>query len=509
VNQKTIFQLTHTINHQSISRNMVQHIAVKSMLICLFLCIVFLPLLAQKAPRHTPARLVPGVPLEQVLVLTPGGTNRMEYSVSVPRNAFGVRFDISGATADLDLLLSNSDGLFAFSEQESFQESLMVTRLSDPPLQDGIYTLEVAYQWNRLPFFRGQQLDQVPFTLEMTLIVPDPGIPLEPDGTFHQGTLQSTTGMLQAFEVNVPRGTSDLRIDLTGPQGDLDLFVFIGGAGPNPRMADYTSRFPGSTEWIVLDPVADATSRYGVLVQSPLDDGELEFTLVASVGSSAPILLQQIPPIPRPTQYPERALAATVEVLGEFGGGSGVIVSPHGWILTNYHVLELEAQAGHPVRVGFSLDNQLPAQELFLADIVRFDQDTDLALIRIVSGLYGQRTNLPEFPWVEIDNPNSLGMTDPLWLVGYPWIGGLGTRGTLTLSRGVVSGFERRSFGRLIKTDGIISSGSSGGAAFNRHWKLIGLPTMMSFEGSAQLSFIHPVDLIPKDWWGIIGIPGF
>ncbi|NCN05579.1 MAG: trypsin-like peptidase domain-containing protein [Spirochaetales bacterium] len=458
--------------------------------------------------RSTTPRLISGVPIGQVLEVVPGGESYKEYSVSIPENAYGVRFVLSDSPADLDLLLyRRGDDLFDFSEDDEFNEVLMLTRMTDPPLEPGTYLLEVAYQWARLPSWGGEIRNQIPFSLEMEIIETRPESVLRPGTEGTDSELSLEKGMMKAFEVEVPRGIEQLRIDLVGSQGDVDLFAFVGGIGPDPWNAHSYSHLAGSTEWIILNPQEDRTARYGIMVLALPDDSPVPFTLYATAGTQPPRSLLPFPDLPRPVGALPRALGATVEILDEFGGGSGVVVGSDGWILTNHHVVKTSAQLGQEVRVNITLDPAVPAQELYLAKIYETYPGADLALLKVESGLYGQP--LPRnfsMTAIPLGNSQDLTLGQPLYFSGYPAIGALGSRSTLTLSRGVVSGFERRSFGVVIKTDGFINSGSSGGAAFDENGQLVGLPTIITYQNGGQLSFIHPLQVIPTRWWDLIGV---
>ena len=89
---------------------------------------------------------------------------------------------------------------------------------------------------------------------------------------------------------------------------------------------------------------------------------------------------------------------------------------------------------------------------------------------------------------------------DSLHFVGYPGIGGTGSRASITYTLGVVAGFQQTSYGYEIKTDGEINSGSSGGAALDSSFRLVGVPTSIVGEESGQLAYIVPVSAIPPAW---------
>jgi S1-C subfamily serine protease len=95
-------------------------------------------------------------------------------------------------------------------------------------------------------------------------------------------------------------------------------------------------------------------------------------------------------------------------------------------------------------------------------------------------------------------------MGQPLTIIGYPGIGGTGSRSSISITKGIVSGFQRTPFGTIIKTDAEINGGNSGGAAINAYYELVGLPTMVVNEDAGQMGFIHPVNLLPRDWVDLI-----
>ena len=86
-------------------------------------------------------------------------------------------------------------------------------------------------------------------------------------------------------------------------------------------------------------------------------------------------------------------------------------------------------------------------------------------------------------------------------------MGGTVGRVSVTHTRGVVSGFEKMPVGTLIKTDAAISPGSSGGAALDSQWRLIGVPTSENIDPEVvgRMSFVHPLALLPKEWRAKIG----
>lgn len=139
------------------------------------------------------------------------------------------------------------------------------------------------------------------------------------------------------------------------------------------------------------------------------------------------------------------------------GMGSGVIVSPDGYILTNHHVVE----GTHEVTVS------LPDKREFAGTVVGVDPKTDLAVIKI------DGRALPYVPW---GDSSKLRVGEPVLAVGNPF--GL----TSTVTQGIVSAKGRARMGiteyeDFIQTDAAINPGNSGGALVNTKGELVGINT--------------------------------
>ena len=174
---------------------------------------------------------------------------------------------------------------------------------------------------------------------------------------------------------------------------------------------------------------------------------------------------------------------------GEFlpnGGGSGVVISADGLIMTNHHVIDNSTQ----VRVVFE-DGRM-----YESEIIGSDRLTDIGLLKISA------SNLVP---ISIGNSEALKVGDLAVAIGHPLT--LGAAPTVTT--GVVSALERRLdvggeamnsgvtlFG-LIQTDAPITRGSSGGALINSNGELIGITTAIATAdvGAEGLGFAVPVNL--------------
>ena len=75
----------------------------------------------------------------------------------------------------------------------------------------------------------------------------------------------------------------------------------------------------------------------------------------------------------------------------------------------------------------------------------------------------------------------------------------------MTYTRGTVAGFQRTTFGLLMKTDGEINPGNSGGAALDSDFRLVGFPSSIVGENAGQLAYVVPAAAIPTSWLRRIG----
>jgi S1-C subfamily serine protease len=317
--------------------------------------------------------------------------------------------------------------------------------------------------------------------------------------------------MAHLYRIDVPTGTPALRLDISDTAGDIDLFVSHDRIPLDSRGTDYQSQSIRSTESLTIDrnstPGLRPGAYYVLVLDQVSDDFPSPYTLTVHDAHEPPPSLQT------PVTYPEaeggldRAVLATVEILTDYGGGSGVLVNEEGYILTNRHVIVNYADSpAQNITIGFSRDLGAPAEELFQARVVEAAEDRDLALLQIVSGRYDQELPSPRtFPFVPIRSGPEVSIGDTLHFIGYPWIGSTGSRSTVTYTRGVVAGFQAVPFGRIIKTDAVINEGSSGGAALDDELQLVGLTTEVVGFDTSQLGYIYPVASMAESWLEIIG----
>jgi len=161
--------------------------------------------------------------------------------------------------------------------------------------------------------------------------------------------------------------------------------------------------------------------------------------------------------------------------------GSGVVISPDGYIVTNNHVIGEDVQEV-TVTVGELRDVK--------AKIIGVDSWTDLGLLKI------EATNLPVIPW---GDSSKLKVAEWVLAVGNPF----SLNQTVTL--GIVSALGRANVGitqyeDFIQTDAAINPGNSGGALINARGELIGINTaIFSQSGGYQgIGFAVPSNLVRR-----------
>ncbi|MGB9234754.1 MAG: Do family serine endopeptidase [Terriglobales bacterium] len=165
----------------------------------------------------------------------------------------------------------------------------------------------------------------------------------------------------------------------------------------------------------------------------------------------------------------------------EHGLGSGVIISPDGYIVTNNHVIE----GATDIRVTMSNKEVMPAK------LIGADPLTDVAVIKV------NGTNLPSVPW---GNSANLRPGQTVLAFGNPY----GFQFTVT--RGIISALnranpdasDRRKPGEFIQTDAAINPGNSGGALVDARGELIGINTfLVSSSGSfSGMGFAIPAQIV-------------
>ncbi len=175
--------------------------------------------------------------------------------------------------------------------------------------------------------------------------------------------------------------------------------------------------------------------------------------------------------------------SAEIESDTKSSSGSGVLVSPDGYIITNYHVVDGSGE----------LEVTLNDRRKFPAKLVGFDPSTDLALIKI------EAQNLPA---LILGNSDSLQIGEWVLAVGNPF------DLSSTVTAGIVSAKARNinileeatSIESFIQTDAAVNPGNSGGALVNSNGELIGITSaIITYSGQYEgYSFAIPINLVQK-----------
>ena len=157
--------------------------------------------------------------------------------------------------------------------------------------------------------------------------------------------------------------------------------------------------------------------------------------------------------------------------------GSGFVIDPSGYIVTNNHVIE----QANEIKVKFQDDSELEAK------LVGTDKLTDIALLKVES-----KTPLP---FLKFANSDKARVGHSVFAIGNPF--GLG--GTVT--SGIISAFNRDinagPYDSFIQTDASINRGNSGGPLFNLEGEVLGINTAIFSPtgGSVGIGFSIPANL--------------
>ncbi len=455
--------------------------------------------------------LVPDSVVEGILDVSDKGTSYETYRFTVPEKVFGVELKLFNTPSDLDLFVQYGSEIRSYdytdfsSVTDNYGETIFFSRLTEPSLKSGTYYVDVAYQRTGQPRIDGKRSETIPFSLSLKFIDGSkigrlrPGIPEE-------GLLRPEEGMTSRFYVDVPDNAEALRIDIVDTDADIDFML----ARENPIADRETAEFIRESflgrESITVSGTSDPSlvpGRYYVTLFDQVSTDHTErFTILASLSGEVPQILTLVPPLPLPSDEVESVLLSTVEVIGAAGKGSGSIVSRDGLVLTNWHVVEnYDLKASPEIFIAVNLDDRYPPKELFRAELIDSDPEGDLALLKITALLSG--SPLPpgyRFPHIGIGDSERLRIGQPLSFFGYPGIGGTGSRASISVTRGIVSGFEAVGERLYVKTDAEINSGNSGGAAVDAYYQLLGIPTVVIGEEGGQIAFVTPVSALPEQW---------
>jgi serine protease Do/serine protease DegQ len=247
-----------------------------------------------------------------------------------------------------------------------------------------------------------------------------------------------------------------------------------------------------------------------------IDDMEIDRSSLGFTQSYSPILSKSTPAIVSVTtqQFVKRVLPGGGNPIEEFlrryygyprlyqprveevpvpaGIGSGVIVTPDGYTITNAHVITANQSTGDLVEEVLV---KVSDKEEYKATIVGYDRSTDIAVLKIDADR--------ALPFVTLSNSDNLEVGDVVFAVGNP----LGIGKTVTM--GIISATMKSELGVLgkpgsyenfIQTDASINPGNSGGALLDAKGRLIGINTAIISQtrSSIGIGLAIPVNMARK-----------
>ena len=176
------------------------------------------------------------------------------------------------------------------------------------------------------------------------------------------------------------------------------------------------------------------------------------------------------------------------ELPDRIGTGSGVIVSPDGYIITNNHVIENNNE------IEITTNNN----KTYKADVIGSDPDTDIAVLKINSN--------EKLPYIYFGNSDTTRIGEWVLAVGNPF------NLNSTVTAGIISAKSRDLNKRdgvnesYIQTDAAVNQGNSGGALVNTNGELIGINTAITSisGGFVGYSFAVPSNVARKIFEDII-----
>ena len=211
--------------------------------------------------------------------------------------------------------------------------------------------------------------------------------------------------------------------------------------------------------------------------------GNMDFTDIAEKTIHAVVHVKNVSTAPSNPLY--EFFYGQSEQKGQMvmGTGSGVIISPDGYIITNNHVIS------GAKKIEVTLNNKTTYE----AEIIGVDKSTDIALIKIIA---------TELPFLPFGDSNNLKVGEWVLAVGNPY------NLTSTVTAGIVSAKARdinmlgnsNRIESFIQTDAAVNPGNSGGALVNTRGELIGINTAISSQTGSYVgySFAVPSNISKK-----------
>ncbi|WP_179320249.1 trypsin-like peptidase domain-containing protein [Winogradskyella helgolandensis] len=227
-----------------------------------------------------------------------------------------------------------------------------------------------------------------------------------------------------------------------------------------------------SSEFPVFVPT-NTTNTYNKMVSTP------NFVEAADKSLDAVVHVKNTSIVSSPTSMQDLFFGRQSQ-RAQVGTGSGVVISPSGYIVTNNHVIK------NANEISITLNNN----KSYIAELIGTDETTDIALLKIETDedlpfmAFGDSDNAKVGEWVlAVGNPFNLNSTV--------------TAGIISAKSRDLSGQHSQSF---IQTDAAVNPGNSGGALVNVNGDLIGINTAISSQTGSYIgySFAVPSNIARK-----------
>jgi serine protease Do len=204
---------------------------------------------------------------------------------------------------------------------------------------------------------------------------------------------------------------------------------------------------------------------------------EVDFTLAAEKTVNAVVHVKNVA-VSQPGSFMDFFYGSEGRQRSQVGTGSGVIISPDGYVVTNNHVI---AKANE---LSVTLNNN----KTYEAEIIGTDPNSDIALIKIEAD--------GKLPYLAFGDSDNAKIGEWVLAVGNPF------NLTSTVTAGIVSA-KARDLGRnqsFIQTDAAVNPGNSGGALVNTNGDLIGINTAITSQTGSYVgySFAVPSNIAKK-----------
>lgn len=199
---------------------------------------------------------------------------------------------------------------------------------------------------------------------------------------------------------------------------------------------------------------------------------ETSFTVAAEKTVNAVVHVKNVTVYRGPATLRDFFFGYEREQKAQVGTGSGVIISPDGYIVTNYHVIAKATE------ISVTLNNNKTLQ----AEVVGADPTSDIALIKIDAG--------EKLPYLAFGDSDNVRIGEWVLAVGNPF------NLTSTVTAGIVSA-KARALGKnnqtFIQTDAAVNPGNSGGALVNTNGDLIGINTAITSSTGSYVGYSFAV----------------